>query len=121
MRWKGKFALGLAAAFSSAAACQAQVLTNGTSPLPQVSVVQQDARPTPTARNLAVAGQIVIAQETVQPKAEGATEPGTNASSDEAARAATSTPPEQLPGVSQDVDPSDRKSSRFHQGQLHVS
>jgi hypothetical protein len=84
MRWKGKFALGLAAALSSAATGQAQVLTNGTSPLPQVSVVQQDARPIPTARSLAVAGQIVVAQETTQPQTNGATAPGPEASSEDA-------------------------------------
>ena len=71
MRWKGKFALGLAAALSSAAAGQAQVLT---------TTVQQDARPAPTARILAVSGQTVVTQAAVQdtpaPKANGATAPG---------------------------------------------
>jgi hypothetical protein len=88
MRWKGKFALGLAAALSSAAASQAQVVT----------VVQPDVRPASPARTYAVSGQTVLAQAAVQETPNGAgaptTAPGTEFSAE--TRPAESPPSEAL-------------------------
>jgi len=52
MRWKGKFALGLAAALSSAAAAQAQVLPSDSSTLPAPAMKQA----APSAKFVAVSG-----------------------------------------------------------------
>ncbi len=58
MRWKGKFALGLAAALSSAAAAQAQVLpTTSSAPMGQTA---------PTAKIVGVSTQAVITQVSAQ-------------------------------------------------------
>src|SRR5947209_11543661 len=67
MRWKGKFALGLAAALSSAAAIQAQVLPTVPSTSPQMPAMQQDAKPASSARILAVSGQVIVAQAAEKP------------------------------------------------------
>ena len=60
MRWKGKFALGLAAALASAGGARAQFLPAGSTT--SITTVQ------PSARIVAVSSQTVVAQAAAQPE-----------------------------------------------------
>lgn len=87
MRWKGKFALGLAAALSSAAAAQAQSLPTESPATTQAPVVQQEVKTAPLVKFGRVSGETVVSQVVAQaqptPAPAGSngtvpTEPGTN-------------------------------------------
>ncbi len=73
MRWKGKFALGIAAALSSAAAIRAQGTSTIVYPNNQAIVVQEDARPGLSSKIQAVLGTATV-QAQATPPIEGRSE-----------------------------------------------
>lgn len=66
MRWKGMFALGVAAALSSAAAARAQFRPDGTPTATPIPVVQPDVISVPSIKTIAVSGQTVVSEGAVQ-------------------------------------------------------